>query len=231
MPTALITGASRGFGLATAHALAGRGWQLVIDGRDPDDLDAAHAALGPDVVAVPGDVSDPTHRRRLSAAVRQIGQLDLLVNNASTLGQSPLRPLGTIDLDALARTYAVNVLAPVALTQLLLPALRTAGAVVVDVSSDAAVAAYPSWGGYGSSKAALDHVSAVLAEEEPELRVYGFDPGDLRTRLHQEAFPGEDISDRPLPEAVVPALLRLLDERPPSGRYRAADLVTTEAVA
>lgn len=226
MPTALITGASRGLGLAVAQALAGRGWRLVVDGRDPDVLRAATRTLGDAAVAVPGDVADATHRRRLAAAVAEAGGLDLLVHNASTLGQSPLRSIADVDLDALARTYVVNVLAPVALTQLLLPALRSAGGVLVSVSSDAAVAAYPTWGGYGSSKAALDHVTAVLAEEEQALRVYSFDPGDLRTQLHQEAFPGEDISDRPLPETAVPPLLRLLDERPPSGRYRAADLLT-----
>lgn len=230
MPTALITGASRGLGLAAARALADRGWRLVVTGRNPDVLRTATEALGGAAVGVPGDVADGTHRRRLAAAVEETGALDLLVNNASTLGQSPLRPLAQADLDALARTYAVNVLAPVAVTQLLLPALRSSGGVVVNVSSDAAVAAYPTWGGYGSSKAALDQVTAVLAEEEPALRVYSFDPGDLRTQLHQDAFPGEDISDRPLPETAVPPLLRLLDERPPSGRYRAADLLAAGVV-
>lgn len=231
MPTALITGASCGLGLATAEALARRGWELVVDGRDPADLDAARAALGPGAVALPGDVTDPAHREQLAEAVRRLGRLDLLLNNASTLGQTPLRPLATIDLAALSRTYDVNVVAPVALLQLVLPLLRTSHGVVVDVSSDAAVAAYPTWGGYGSSKAALDHVTAVLAQEEPDLHVYAFDPGDLRTRLHQEAFPAEDISDRPLPETVVPALLRLVDERPCSGRYRAADLLASAAGA
>ncbi|MDP9436961.1 MAG: SDR family NAD(P)-dependent oxidoreductase [Actinomycetota bacterium] len=224
MQTALVTGASRGFGLATARALTARGFGLVVDGRDPDDLAAAQASLGPDAVAVPGDVADDDHRRRLAYAVAATGRLDLLVHNASTLG-GPLGPLATIDPAALARTYAVNVVAPVALTGLLLPLLRRSGGVVVHLSSDAAVAAYPGWGGYGSSKAALDQVSAVLAVEEPALAVYALDPGDMRTRMHQEAFPGEDISDRPPPEAVVPALLRLLDERPPGGRYRAADLL------
>jgi NAD(P)-dependent dehydrogenase (short-subunit alcohol dehydrogenase family) len=231
MPTALVTGASRGLGRATAEELARRGWHLVVDGRDAADLDGAHEGLGPDAVALAGDVTDPSHRAELAAAVRRTGRLDLLVNNASTLGQSPLAPLATADLDALSRTYTVNVLAPVALTQLLLPLLRACGGAVIDVSSDAAVTAYPAWGGYGSSKAALDQVTAVLAAEEPALHVYAFDPGDLRTRLHQEAFPGEDISDRPLPVTVVPALLRLVEQRPPSGRYRAADLLSTVPVA
>ncbi len=230
MPTALVTGATRGFGLTVGLALAARGWRLVVDGREPDDLEAARVTLGAGCVALAGDVADDEHRRRLAAAVHDLGELDLLLGNASTLGQSPLLPLAMADLNALTRTYAVNVLAPVALTQLVLPLLRNARGVVVNVSSDAAVSAYPTWGGYGSSKAALDHVSAVLAAEEPELRVYAFDPGDMRTRMHQDAFPGEDISDRPLPETVVPALLRLLDERPASGRYRAADLLAETAV-
>jgi NAD(P)-dependent dehydrogenase (short-subunit alcohol dehydrogenase family) len=178
----------------------------------------------PGVRAVPGDVVDPGHRADMVAAVG--GRLDLLVHNASALGPSPLPRLADYPLDALRRVYEVDVIAPLALTQVALPALQAAAApIVVVLSSDAAVEAYPGWGGYGSAKAALDHLAAVLAVEHPELRVYAFDPGDMRTAMHQAAFPGEDISDRAEPAAVVPALLRLLDERPGSGRYRAADLL------
>ena len=219
-PTALLTGASKGLGRALAVALAARGWRLVVDARGPelDDL----AVQLPDVIAVRGDVTDPVHREALTAAVEALGRLDLLVNNASDLGPSPLPALARFPLDALRAVYEADVVAPLALVQLLLPQLRNTGGTVVNVSSDAAVEAYAGWGGYGSAKAALDHLSAVLATEEPDVRVYAVDPGDMRTDMHQAAFPGEDISDRPQPETVVPALLRLLDTRPASGRYRAA---------
>lgn len=218
-PTALVTGASRGLGLALAHALTDRGWRLVVDARNTDGL----AAALPDAVVVTGDVTDPTHREALAAAVDVLGRLDLLVNNASDLGTSPLPPLAEYPLDALRAIYETNVVAPLALTQLVLPMLRTFGGAVVDVSSDAAIEPYEGWGGYGPSKAALDHLSAILAAEEPAVRVYAVDPGDMRTRMHQDAFPGEDIGDRPEPAQIVPSLLRLLDERPPSGRYRASE--------
>jgi NAD(P)-dependent dehydrogenase (short-subunit alcohol dehydrogenase family) len=224
MRTALITGGSRGFGRAAAEALAGRGWRLVLDGRDPGSLVATAQAL-PGSLTLPGDVADPAHRARIVAAVRELGSLDLLLNNASTLGPSPLPPLASAPLDEVRQAYEVNVLAPLALVQELLPLLRASGGTVVDVSSDAAVEPYPTWGAYGSSKAALDQLTAVLGAEEESIRAYAFDPGDMRTAMHQEAFPGEDISDRPLPETVVPALLRLLDERPASGRYRASQLL------
>jgi NAD(P)-dependent dehydrogenase (short-subunit alcohol dehydrogenase family) len=224
MSIALITGASRGFGRALLAALVEQGWTCVVDARDAAALQAAAAGLA-GVEAVPGDVVDPGHRAEMVAAVG--GRVDLLVHNASALGPSPLPRLADYPLDALRRVYEVDVLAPLALTQLALPALRAAPApTVVTLSSDAAVEAYPGWGGYGSAKAALDHLAAVLAVEHPDLRVYAFDPGDMRTAMHQAAFPGEDISDRAEPAAVVPALLRLLDERPDSGRYRAADLLT-----
>jgi len=228
---ALITGASRGLGRAVAAALAARGWRLILDGRRPDPLLAAATALGgePRVTAVPGDVADPAHRADLVAAVHRLGRLDLLVNNASVLGPSPQPPLADYPLAELSTVYEVNVLAPLALLQPLLPALQASGGTVVNVSSDAAVEPYPGWGGYGSAKAALDQLTAVLAAEQPRLRVYAFDPGDMRTELHQQAFPGEDISDRPEPETVVPAVLRLLDTRPPSARYRAADLLAVPA--
>jgi NAD(P)-dependent dehydrogenase (short-subunit alcohol dehydrogenase family) len=224
---ALITGASRGLGAALADALARLGWRLVIDARTEAELSATAAALSrlTTVVAIAGDVVDDDHRAALAAAAKGLGGADLLVNNASTLGGSPPPALADFPLPALLETFEVNVLAPIALTQLVLPQLRLAPAGgVLNISSDAAVEAYAGWGGYGAAKAALDHASAVLAVEEPGLRVWSVDPGDLRTRLQQEAFPGEDISDRPLPETVVPHLLGLLWDRPPSGRYRAADL-------
>jgi NAD(P)-dependent dehydrogenase (short-subunit alcohol dehydrogenase family) len=227
-PVALITGASRGLGRALAASLSERGWQLVADGRDPARLLELTDAI-PNVIGIPGDVTDPAHREALAAAVREYGRLDLLVNNASELGPSPLPSLRDYPLDALRRVYETNVTAPLALLQRLLPDLRAARGGVLNVSSDAAVEAYQGWGGYGSSKAALDQVSAVLAAEEPDLRVYALDPGDMRTDMHQRAFPGEDISDRPLPETVIPSLLRLLDARPASGRYRAADWALAEA--
>jgi NAD(P)-dependent dehydrogenase (short-subunit alcohol dehydrogenase family) len=223
MPVALITGASRGLGRAAARALADRGWSVVADARREDDLADAHRGY-PSVAAIAGDVTSPGHRADLAAAVRGLGRLDVLVNNASSLGPSPLPPLRQYELGELRRVYETNVLAPLALIQLLTSQLEAAGGAVINVSSDAAVEAYPGWGGYGSSKAALDQLTAVLAAEESGLRCYAFDPGDMRTDMHQQAFPGEDISDRPEPAAVVPALLRLIDERPPSGRYRAADL-------
>jgi len=229
MPIALITGASRGLGRAAAHALARRGWSLIVDARRAADLTGAMRGLA-DVVAVPGDVTDPGHRARLAEVARRAGRLDVLVNNASRLGPSPQPPLASYPLDELGRVYDTNVFAPLALVQLLAAPLTAAAGVVVNVSSDAATEAYPGWGGYGSAKAALDQITAVLAAEQPALRCYAFDPGDMRTDMHQQAFPGEDISDRPEPEAVVPALLRLLDERPPSGRYGASDL-TVPAVA
>jgi NAD(P)-dependent dehydrogenase (short-subunit alcohol dehydrogenase family) len=223
MHQALITGASQGFGRALLGALVARGWACAVDARDATALNAATAGLA-NVRAVPGDVTDPGHRAAVVAAAGE--RLDLLVHNASELGPSPLPRLAAHPLDALRRVYEVDVLAPVALTQLALPALQRAPApTVVVLSSDAAVEAYPGWGGYGPAKAALDHIAAVLAAEHPALRVYAFDPGDMRTAMHQAAFPGEDISDRADPTTVAPALLRLLDDRPDSGRYRAADLL------
>jgi NAD(P)-dependent dehydrogenase (short-subunit alcohol dehydrogenase family) len=229
---AVITGASRGLGLVLAEGLALEGWHLVIDARTGPDLGWAAARLRQltPVTAIAGDVVDDDHRAELAAAADRLGGADLLVNNASTLGGSPPPALATFPLPALLDTFEVNVLAPIALTQLLLPQLRRSPAgAVLNISSDAAVEAYAGWGGYGAAKAALDHASAVLALEEPELRVWAVDPGDLRTRLQQEAFPGEDISDRPLPETVVPHLLGLLAGRPPSGRYVASQLAAGAA--
>jgi NAD(P)-dependent dehydrogenase (short-subunit alcohol dehydrogenase family) len=233
MPIALITGGSRGLGRALGKALAERGWALVVDGRNATALGRAHAELqaagAASVTSIVGDVADESHRRELASAVS--AGLDLLVNNASTLGQSPLPSLVEISPDLLAEIYATNTVAPLALTQLVLPALRGRDGVVVNVSSDAAVEAYPGWGGYGSSKAALDRLAAVLAVEEPTVPIYAIDPGDMRTQMHQDAFPDEDISDRPEPHTVVPALLRLVDERPASGRYTAAALQAKEVSA
>ena len=229
MPVAVITGASRGLGLALARALAGRDWELVVDARDPTTLYAAMDDLGaPDrITVVAGDVGDHTHRDELAVAVRRAGRLDLLVNNASELGPSPQPALDRYPIGELKRVYEINTFAPLALVQVVLPELNTARGIVVNMSSDAAVEAYERWGGYGSSKAALDHLTAVLALEQSALSVYAFDPGDMRTEMQQRAFPDEDISDRLEAGTVVPALLRLIDERPASGRYRSADLLAT----
>lgn len=235
-PLALVTGASRGLGAALARSLAAAGWRLILTARSADDLQRLAAELPdgspPGALVLHGDVAEPAHRRSLAAAVAaRGGTLTALINNASTLGPSPLPAVAAVDLDALRRIHDVNVLAPVGLTQLLLPALRDGAGAVVNISSDAAVGHWPGWGPYGASKAALDHLTAVLAVEESRLDVYAVDPGDMRTAMHQAAFPGTDISDRPAPETVVPAVLRLLDERPPSGRYRAADILAAEVVA
>jgi len=226
MPTAIVTGASQGFGLAVTEALAARNWSVVVDARHEEVLRAATAHL-PGVVAIGGDISDPEHAHALVAAAGRLGKqggLDLLINNASHLGT--IRPLADSSADDLSAAYAVNVHAPLGLTRLALPLLAAATQpAVVMMSSDAATEAYAGWGVYGSSKAALDQLAAVLAAEHPRLRVYAFDPGDMRTAMHQQAFPGEDISDRPEPASVVPALLRLIDGRAPSGRYRSSDLL------
>ncbi len=232
-PTALITGASRGLGREIALALAHRGWRLVVDARTGADLasaaDELRQAGAADVVAVSGSVDDPLHRGALTNAVATFGKLDLIVNNASLLGPSPQPRLADYPLDEFERVYAVNVTAPLALTQDLLPRLRSVRGRVVNISSDAAVEPYDGWGGYGSSKAALDQWTAILGAEEEDLHVYGLDPGDMRTLMHQQAFPDEDISDRPEPVTVVPAVLRLVDEGLPSGRYRASRLIGPEA--
>jgi len=223
-PTAIVTGGSRGLGRAVAAALAAEGWEVVVDGRDAAAVVAAGTAAG--AWTVPGDVGDPAHRAALLEAVEcRTGRLDLVVNNASTLGPSPLPVLAGYPLDELRDVLETNVVAPLGLVQLALPLLRRSAGAVLNVTSDAAVEPYRGWGGYGTSKAALDQWSNVLAAEEPAVRVWWVDPGDMRTRMHQEAFPGEDIGDRPEPETVVPAILRLLAERPPSGRVRAADLL------
>jgi NAD(P)-dependent dehydrogenase (short-subunit alcohol dehydrogenase family) len=221
----IVTGASRGLGLALTRALVERGWRIAVDARDGDALAAAWPDAPQDVL-IPGDVADAGHRRALVDAAGE--PIDLLVNNASLLGPSPLSPLASHPLDELRWVYEANVLAPLALVQLALPRLSK-GARLVNVTSDAAFEAYETWGGYGSSKAALAQITAVLALEHPELRVYAVDPGDMRTQMQQDAFPGEDISDRPLPEASVPGLLALIEGDLPSGSYRARELVAVSA--
>ena len=220
MPVGIVTGASRGLGLALARALDEGGWRLVADARGAEALAKATDGLS-GVTAIAGDVADPDHRRALVEAAGD--EIDLVVNNASLLGPSPQPPLADYPLNELRRVYEVNVLAPLALLQLALPRLRE-GAAVLDITSDAGVEAYEGWGGYGSSKAALEQMTAVLAAEHPGLRVYWVDPGDMRTQMHQEAFPGEDISDRPPPEDSVPGLLALIEGSLPSGRYRASEV-------
>jgi len=223
---ALVTGASRGLGQALAAGLARAIYELIVDGRDAGVLSAAIAALpaGARVHAQPGDITDPAHREALGAAAAAAGGLDLLVNNAGTLGASPLPPLAAYPLDELRACLEANVIAPVALIQQMLPSLRERGGAVLNITSDAAAEPYAGWGGYGAAKAALEQASNVLAAEENTVRVWWVDPGDLRTAMHQRAFPGEDISDRPLPATVVPAFMRLISERLPSGRYCAVDL-------
>jgi NAD(P)-dependent dehydrogenase (short-subunit alcohol dehydrogenase family) len=230
MGVAIITGASKGLGRALAGGLADRGWSLVIDARDASAVEDAAAALrahlspGEAVVAVPGDITSPSHRHALVDAARNLGGLDLLVNNASSLGATPLPHLEDYPLDALRNVLEVDLVAPLALVQSSIGLLaKSANPRIINVTSDASVEHYESWGGYGLAKAALDHMSATLAQEHPTLRVWAVDPGDLRTDMHQAAFPGEDISDRPLPESVVPALLDVIEGPLPSGRYKASE--------
>lgn len=217
-PVAIITGASKGLGRALAEDLVRDGWHVVVDARHGPFPDGTHAVVG--------DVTDAEHRAELVRAADGLGGLDLLVNNASTLGPTPLPRLADFPVDAIGDVFRTNAGAPLALLQLALPLLRQRRGAVVNITSDASVEAYEGWGLYGASKAALDHLGAVLAAEEPDVRVWSFDPGDLRTQMHQDAFPGEDISDRPEPETVVPAFRRLLADRPPSGRVRANELLS-----
>ncbi|MEV5842168.1 SDR family oxidoreductase [Streptomyces sp. NPDC051985] len=228
MPVAIITGASKGLGRALAGALAGRGWDLVLDARGAGALKETAEAVarpGTRVAALPGDVTDAGHRAALVAAARELGGVDLVVSNASALGAEPLVRLGELPLEGLRRALEVNVVAALGLVQEALPLLReSAAGAVIAVSSDAGAEAYETWGGYGASKAALDQLAAVLGVEEPGLRVWAVDPGDMATDLYAAAVPDDD-DPRPAPDSVVPAFLRLLDERPVSGRYGAPALV------
>ena len=225
MSTGIITGASRGLGLELTRALAAQGWALAVDARDAAALREATEGLE-GVVAVPGDITDPGHRAELVAAAGP--SIDLVVSNASTLGPSPQPPLAELDLDELRRILEVNVVAPLALVQEALPRLAEHAA-ILHVTSDAGLEAYAGWGGYGTSKAALDHLTAILAAEHPGLRIHAVDPGDMRTRMHQEAFPGEDISDRPPPSESVPGLLALIEGSLPNGRHVARQLTRSRA--
>lgn len=240
MSTAIVTGASRGFGLALAVELAGEGWDLVVDARGRDDLERAVATIEAAgtgrLIALDGDVTDEPHVEDLVDAAVSLGDFTLLVNNASLLGPSPQPNLADYPIPALEEVFATNVTAPLRIIQRSLPHLRRAGGTIINITSDAAVEGYEGWGGYGAAKAALEQLSNVLSAEEPDVVVYWLDPGDMNTRMHQEAFPGEDISDRPLPETRVPAVIRLLGDggaegRYPSGRYRAGDLLAEEVRA
>jgi len=234
MRTALITGATRGLGYSLAHGLARRGWNLIIDGRDKTRLRQVRDELAPitHVAAIAGDVTTEEHRRDLAVLARGHAGLDALINNAGALGPSPLPSVLDIDAESLIELLLTNIAAPITLLQTLRYELKP-HARIVNVTSDAAVNPYLGWGGYGASKAALEQISAVLAAElattRPDMRVYWVDPGDMRTDMHQAAYPGEDISDRPLPATRVPAFVRLLEEDLPSGRYEAARLLTSTA--
>lgn len=224
---AIVTGASRGLGLALCEALAERGYRLVVDARDGAALRAATEPLRrrTELEAVAGDIADADHRAELVDRAGRLGGCDLLVNNAGIIGASPLPAVADYPLDDLRRALEINVIAQVGLIQVALPSLRQRGGSLINITSDAAVEPYQGWSGYGAGKAAMEQVSNILAAEESNVAVWWVDPGDIRTRMHQQAFPAEDISDRPLPESVVPGFVRLVTERPPSGRFRASDLL------
>ena len=224
--TALITGASRGLGLALAKAMADREWRLIIDARGRQELEAARQTLSlkTQVKAIAGDISDPQHRLALAEVAQDLGGIDVVVNNASILGPSPQPELMDYPLERLEEVFQVNVIAPLGVLQAMRNTLKP-GARILNITSDAGIEAYEGWGGYGASKAALEQLSAVMAAENPSLRIYWVDPGDMRTRMHQEAYPGEDISDRPLPETSLPGLFPLIEGDLPSGRYQARTIL------
>lgn len=230
--TALITGASRGLGQALARELAQQGWTLILDARGSEALEAVRAELEGKtrVITLAGDINDAAHRQHLADAAKSVGGLDAVVNNASILGPSPQPNLLDYPLEVLEQVYRTNVIAPLALLQAVRPHLK-ANVRILNVTSDAGAEAYAGWGGYGSSKAAFEQLSAILAAENPNWKVYWVDPGDMRTQMHQEAFPGEDISDRPLPEVSVPGFVALLKGDLPSGRYKAQKMTFTEKEA
>ena len=237
MAVAIVTGASKGLGRALAEGLADEGWSLVIDARTRQTLQHAEDALrirlrpGAGVVAVEGDITSADHRSALVDTASQLGRLDLVVNNASSLGETPLPMLQDYSLDALRDVLEVNVIAPVALVQQALPLLRRSGDPrVLNITSDASIEHYERWGGYGLSKASLDHASLTFGAESPDVRYWAVDPGDLRTDMHQQAFPGEDISDRPLPEEIVPNLMALINGDSPSGRYKASEIAVSVGI-
>lgn len=231
MQVAIVTGASKGLGRSLAKALAIEGWSLVIDARGIPDLEAAsdeirvRAIDGASVVAIAGDIASESHRCELVAAARRLGGLDLLVNNASTLGVSPLPQLAGYPLDALRKVLEVDLVSPVALFADCARMLRhSPDPRLLNITSDASVEHYEGWGGYGLAKAALDHATGTIASENSFIRAWAVDPGDLRTEMHQLAFPGEDISDRPPPDSVVPHLMSLINGELTSGRYRASEI-------
>lgn len=231
-PTALITGVSRGLGLALASSLAHDGWALVVDARHAGDLAQATTPLAEETTIIPvaGDITDEAHRSDLAIAAQSLGGLDLLVLNAGTLGPTPLPAVALLHLGDLRTTLETNLVAQVGIVQALLPHLRP-GAAIVAITSDAAVEPYEGWGAYAAAKAGFEQLVAVLGVERPDLRVLRIDPGDMRTQMHQDAFPGEDISDRPLPEASIPGLRALMERPHPSGRYRVSDVPAPLGVA
>jgi NAD(P)-dependent dehydrogenase (short-subunit alcohol dehydrogenase family) len=224
---ALVTGGSAGLGRALVLALHRAGWTVVTDARHQQRFEG----LPHEITTIPGDITDAAHRDSLVAEVRRLGRLDLLVHNASSLGPTPLPRLENLTIENLTHVWRPNVGAPLVLTSGLLPFVRASGGTILSISSDAAIEHDEGWGLYGASKAALEHLTLQYAAENPGIRGYALDPGDMRTDMHQAAFPGEDISDRPLPESVIPAILDLIESGLPSGRYRAADLTADRAAS